>query len=228
MSTSTISTTPPHYQKPRTSFGESIANCFKSMFLCCATLDSDDEYDDGPGKPIQIGVPTDFRRHELNLPGLSPELQDRYRRKQQEDAIAMYNDLRPLQSSPSSQFAERPATATRVTYEQFTQPRNAPSPLSPSSRRTSTGQRVVNHARRLSETLTGGMKFSGGGNLLAAREGDVEIRGLMDNSRTELNVPPPSDVVSMKRAGENTMGYKMSEESLDSRDDSAKGGIGKI
>lgn len=190
------------------------------MFLCCGSSDASDDEDEYPRKPLQISSPTNFRRHEINIIGLDPELQDRYRRKQQEDAIAMFNDLRPLQSSPSSQFAERPATATRLTYEQFTQPRAAPSRLS-----LSAGQRVVSHARKLSETLTGSRKHSAGGGLVG--EEDVEMRRLMEGSRTDVSgVAPPSDVGGIKRG--QARGYKMSEESLDSRDDSAKGGIGKF
>ena len=63
---------------------------------------------------------------------------------------------------------------------------------------------------------------------MVVSEGDVEMRGLMDASRTEVNVPVSSDGVGTKRRQVEVRGYKMSDDSLDSGNDSAKGGIGRV
>jgi hypothetical protein len=59
-----------------------------------------------------------------------------YREKQARDAQRVWQHLRPLHSSPSGAFAERPTDAI-PSYEQFTSPRPAPtpgsSPTSPTS-----------------------------------------------------------------------------------------------
>nr|OQO22064.1 hypothetical protein B0A51_09812 [Rachicladosporium sp. CCFEE 5018] len=107
-------------------FGSKIAAFFRS--LNCrggSSADSDSDWDAKPA--LQISAPTNFRREDISIPGLTPEQQSFIRAKAKADAERMYMHLQPLQSSPSTTFAERPAPSLKPTFEQFTTPRAAPS-----------------------------------------------------------------------------------------------------
>lgn len=147
------------------------------------------------------------------------------REKAAEDAKRVWQNLQPLHSSPSGTFAERPATSTMMpTYEQFTQPRPAPSPTTPGRL-----DRVRAHARNFSDTFTKHRTSSGGppyhavsSPTSAEREG-AESRALMGASRTRVGSSEASPVVD---------GSKMSQESWQGTEhshsvdrDSAKAGI---
>jgi len=82
----------------------------------------DQQTDQVPSFP-QSG-PTNFRREDISMPGLSPQQQQEIREKARADAEKMWKGLQPLASSPSTQFAERPMP----TLEQFVEPRKAPVP----------------------------------------------------------------------------------------------------
>ncbi|KXT00496.1 hypothetical protein AC578_4083 [Pseudocercospora eumusae] len=108
-------------------FGESLARFFGVMFCCMSSYDDDVDETHGSDRKLEISAPTDFRREEMDIPGLTEEQSKMYREKQRRDAERMWNHLQPLRSSPSGTFAERPETAY-PTYEAFTQPRAAPKP----------------------------------------------------------------------------------------------------
>ncbi|KAF2217106.1 hypothetical protein CERZMDRAFT_93165 [Cercospora zeae-maydis SCOH1-5] len=118
-----------HPQPAGLTFGQKM----RAMF-CCGEYD--EEYE-SPRRSIQIGMPTDFRREDVNIAGLPDEEAAEIREKSRRDAQRMFHNLRPLSSSPSGTFAERPVQPEFPSYEQFTQPRAAPtpgsSPIHPSS-----------------------------------------------------------------------------------------------
>ncbi|CAK4034899.1 Hypothetical predicted protein [Lecanosticta acicola] len=222
------------------------------MFLCCSSSDFDSEDErnysprsvsTGTGTKLAISAPTDFRREEINIPGMSPEQERFVREKALADAKRMFQNLQPLRSSPSETFVERPATARGmsqpnphpptsppppVTYEQFTTPRAAP------PRPNSYGQRLAAHTRKISDQFrkpsgdrtayTSGAGFRG---RPLSREGDsaVEMRALVDGAGVAGGArSPPMDVNS----GMSPPLGKMSAESdgtWGSELDSAKGGI---
>ncbi|KAI5362900.1 hypothetical protein Slin15195_G102810 [Septoria linicola] len=121
-------------------FGQKMRALF-----CCGEYD--EEYDESPRRSMQISGPTDFRRQDVNIAGLTEEEAAEIREKSRRDAQRMFHNLQPLQSSPSGNFAERPPHAMNAipSYEQFTQPRAAPtpgsSPLSPTSPQFGTNPR---------------------------------------------------------------------------------------
>jgi hypothetical protein len=150
--------------------------------------------------------PTNFRREDISMPGLSPTQQQEIREKARADAERMWKNLQPLASSPSTQFAERPLP----TFEQFVTPRAAPVPmskegLSPSlkspaiatataaavggeaGRRGSSGHNwtgsIRAHSRKISDALSKPLGYEKVGR--TSREGSpYEMRALMDPSRT--------------------------------------------
>jgi hypothetical protein len=123
------------------------------------------------------------------MPGLSPTQQAEIREKARADAARMWQNLQPLASSPSTQFAERPLP----TYEQFVTPRPAPAvPVSkdeaspsPEGRRGSHnwGDSIRAHSRKISDALSKPLGYEKVGR--TSREGSpYEMRALMDPSRT--------------------------------------------
>ncbi|EME78394.1 uncharacterized protein MYCFIDRAFT_216631 [Pseudocercospora fijiensis CIRAD86] len=116
-------------EEPRT-FGESLARFFGVMFCCMSSYDDEVDETHGSDRKLEISAPTNFRREEMDIPGLTEEQSKMYREKQRRDAERMWNHLQPLRSSPSGTFAERPAD-NYPTYEAFTQPRSAPKPGQP-------------------------------------------------------------------------------------------------
>jgi hypothetical protein len=154
--------------------------------------------------PTSQSGPTNFRREDISMPGLSPEQQQEIREKACADAARMWHNLQPLASSPSTQFAERPLP----TFEQFVTPRPAPVPiskegLSPSlkqspavtttavggeaGRRGSSGHNwtgsIRAHSRKISDALRKPLGYEKVGR--TSREGSpYEMRALMDPSRT--------------------------------------------
>jgi hypothetical protein len=153
--------------------------------------------------PTSQSGPTNFRREDISMPGLSPEQQQGIREKARADAARMWHNLQPLASSPSTQFAERPLP----TFEQFVTPCPAPVPmskegLSPSlkqapaiaatnggevGRRGSSGHNwtgsIRAHSRKISDALSKPLGYEKVGR--TSREGSpYEMRALMDPSRT--------------------------------------------
>ncbi|GAB7361750.1 hypothetical protein MBLNU230_g1796t1 [Neophaeotheca triangularis] len=127
-------------------FNQKMGDWFRYILSCC---DKDrEEEDERPA--LQISGPTDFRRHDITLTGLSEEQQRYIREKAIHDAQRMYAHLQPLASSPSTAFAERPA-GTQVSYEDFTTPRAAPAV--PAQRDSVVG-RMRAHSRKISNSLT--------------------------------------------------------------------------
>ena len=124
------------------------------------------------------------------MPGLSPTQQAEIREKARADAARMWQNLQPLASSPSTQFAERPLP----TYEQFVTPRPAPAPTpketgnspSPESGRRGShnwGDSIRAHSRKISDALSKPLGYEKVGR--TSREGSpYEMRALMDPSRT--------------------------------------------
>lgn len=164
---------------------------------------------------LEQSGPTNFRREDISMPGLSPEQQQEIREKARADAEKMWKALQPLASSPSTQFAERPLP----TFEQFVTPRRAPVPgskeddvsnnntnnnNSPGLKQSPTvtvdaetvnGQRVSGghnwsnsirvHSRKISDALSKPLGYDKG--LRNSREGSpYEMRALMDPSRTAV------------------------------------------
>ncbi|PPJ50301.1 hypothetical protein CBER1_06452 [Cercospora berteroae] len=121
-----------HFDHPPPA-GLTFGQKMRAMF-CCGEYDEDYE---SRRRSIQIGVPTDFRREDVNIAGLTEDEATEIREKSARDAQRMFQNLRPLASSPSGTFAERPVQHSFPSYEQFTQPRPAPtpdsSPIHPSS-----------------------------------------------------------------------------------------------
>ena len=161
------------------------------------------------------------------------------------DAGRMYDHLQPLRSSPSGEFASPRATgqdvrATLPSYEQFTTPRSAPSPLRNSGpptlppitgiggRKTSTSMaggapspplmdRVRAHTRKISASLTKPMGYQAMGRGHDEAGQPVEMRALMEPSRT----------LDLEGKGSGERFSFQESEGRRSRDgDSAKGGIG--
>jgi hypothetical protein len=154
--------------------------------------------------PTSQSGPTNFRREDISMPGLSPEQQQEIREKARADAARMWHNLQPLASSPSTQFAERPLP----TFEQFVTPRPAPVPmskegLSPSlkqspavtatavggeaGRRGSSGHSwtgsIRAHSRKISDALSKPLGYEKVGR--TSREGSpYDLRALMNPSRT--------------------------------------------
>ena len=126
------------------------------------------------------------------MPGLSPTQQAEIREKARADAARMWDNLQPLASSPSTQFAQRPLP----TYEQFVTPRAAPVPASkkdeasaspppPEGRRGSHGwgDSIRAHSRKISDALSKPLGYEKVGR--GSREASpYEMRALMDPSRT--------------------------------------------
>ncbi|KAK6426139.1 hypothetical protein LTR95_016162 [Oleoguttula sp. CCFEE 5521] len=173
-------------------FGSKMIAFFRSLNCCGgSSADSDSDWDMKPA--LQISAPTNFRREDISLPGLTPEQQSFIRAKAKADAERMYMHLQPLQSSPSTTFAERPAPSLKPTFEQFTTPRAAPSPglqhastfsglagsrESAGERRGSfggIGERVRAHGRKISEVIGSGKPagYQGLGS-------GIEMTGLME------------------------------------------------
>ncbi|KAK6432620.1 hypothetical protein LTR95_011213 [Oleoguttula sp. CCFEE 5521] len=165
---------------------------FRSLNCCGgSSADSDSDWDSKPA--LQISAPTNFRREDISIPGLTPEQQSFIRAKAKADAERMYMHLQALQSSPSTTFAERPGPSLKPTFEQFTTPRSAPSPglqhastfsglagtrESQGERRGSfggIGERVRAHGRKISEVVGSGKPagYQGLGS-------GVEMKGLME------------------------------------------------
>ena len=129
------------------------------------------------------------------MPGLSPTQQAEIREKARADAARMWQNLQPLASSPSTQFAERPLP----TYEQFVTPRPAPVPgakdtnvnSSPlleavSGRRGSHnwGDSIRAHSRKISDALSKPLGYEKVGRTSREEASAYEMRALMDPSRT--------------------------------------------
>ena len=150
-------------------------------------------------QPLQSG-PTNFRREDISMPGLSPSQQQEILDKARADAAKMWHNLQPLASSPSTQFTERPLP----TFEQFVTPRPAPVPnskdgLSPSIKQSpnavATGENgrrsshnwsdsIRAHSRKISDALSKPLGYEKVG-ARSSREGSpYEMRSLMDPSRT--------------------------------------------
>lgn len=157
------------------------------------------------------------------MPGLSPEVQQQIREKAKSDATRMWHSLQPLASSPSTQFAERPAPQL-PTLEQFVTPRPAPRPVSKESRGSdghhlsagggggggelgsgrrgshNWGDSIRAHSRKISDALSkplGGYEKVG----RSSREGSpYEMRALMDHSRTVVG---SAAQVEAKMSGES-------------------------
>ncbi|KAM0692372.1 hypothetical protein Q7P36_008573 [Cladosporium allicinum] len=102
---------------PPQSFSSKMSSFFRSLNCCGGSADDD-------SRSMIISGPTNFRREDISMPGLSPEQQQEIREKARADAEKMWKGLQPLASSPSTQFAERPLP----TFEQFVTPRRAPVP----------------------------------------------------------------------------------------------------
>ncbi|KAK5134077.1 hypothetical protein LTR08_006967 [Meristemomyces frigidus] len=218
--------------------GAKMGDWFRHVLSCCDRDDEDE--DDRPA--LQISSPTDFRREDISMPGLDAESQRWIREKARLDAGRMYDHLQPLRSSPSADFASkttattttttspRDARATLPSYEHFTTPRAAPSPLreehafvlppivSVTGRRVSEGQgqggavmdRVKAHGRKISATLMGGgMGWQG----VAGQGQPYEMRALMDSRGGEEG----------KGSGES---FSARGSEGDGDRDSAKGGLG--
>ncbi|SMY27414.1 unnamed protein product [Zymoseptoria tritici ST99CH_1A5] len=148
------------------SFGAKLSACFRGMFLCCTGCDGDEGASSdsssggggagarrkGSAKTMIISAPTNFRREEIHIAGLTPEQEHLIRQKASSDAQRQWTSLSPLRSLPPESFAERPvkpkiSSPTQLTspnstddnktmtlsptYEEFTQPRSAPSTPSP-------------------------------------------------------------------------------------------------
>lgn len=108
------------------------------------------------------------------------------REKAKADAERMWHSLRPLASSPSGTFAERPMP----TFEENTTPRPAPAPVPSGGRRGSLREGFENvkaHARKISGAIQGHNKAPpmGMGLSRTSREGSpMEMRSLMDPSKS--------------------------------------------
>lgn len=141
----------------------------------------------------QQSGPTNFRREDISMPGLSPTQQQDIREKARADAARMWNNLQPLASSPSTQFSERPLP----TFEQFVTPRPAPVPASMKDEHSSpspeaaAGRRgshtwsnsIKVHSRKISDALSKPLGYEKVRRV--SREGiPYEMRALMDPSRT--------------------------------------------
>nr|OQO30472.1 hypothetical protein B0A51_02814 [Rachicladosporium sp. CCFEE 5018] len=178
-----------------------VALCARAPFVLrpSGAVENDSDWDAKPA--LQISAPTNFRREDISIPGLTPEQQTFIRAKAKADAERMYMHLQPLQSSPSTNFAERPAPSLKPTFEQFTTPRPAPSPglqhastfsglagsrESTGERRGSfggIGERVRAHGRKISEVV-------GSGKPAGYRElgSGVEMKGLMEAQGGEVRI----------------------------------------
>ncbi|KJY02512.1 hypothetical protein TI39_contig47g00008 [Zymoseptoria brevis] len=140
------------------SFGAKLRACLRGMFLCCTGCDGDEGASSdassgggvgarrkGSAKTMIISAPTNFRREEIHIAGLTPEQEHLIRQKASSDAQRQWTSLSPLRSLPPESFAERPvkpkiSSPTKLTstanenetmtlpptYEEFTQPRSAP------------------------------------------------------------------------------------------------------
>ncbi|GAB7332329.1 hypothetical protein MBLNU13_g04158t1 [Cladosporium sp. NU13] len=164
-----------------------MSSFFRSLNCCGGSADNDEET-----RAIQISGPTNFRREDISMPGLSPTQQAEIREKARADAAKMWHNLQPLASSPSTQFTERPLP----TYEQFVTPRPAPNPVpaskelslsSPEGRRGSHnwGDSIRAHSRKISDALSKPLGYEKVGR--SSREGSpYEMRALMDPDRTAV------------------------------------------
>ncbi|KAK4494882.1 hypothetical protein PRZ48_014238 [Zasmidium cellare] len=161
----------------------------------------------GADEFCQQSEPTNFRREEIRIPGLDPEQERFVREKAQRDAEQLYAHLQPLNSSPSGNFAERPPSSYNAanfpTFEQFTQPRSAPSPHS------SKMDRVMAHGRKLSDNFKNSLGPGNGGgyHAVSSRQGSdsVEMRALMDPSQTAVNGSPRPGVVGTGKMSEDSL-----------------------
>lgn len=192
-----------------TTFSGKMAAFFSSLNCCGGSADDeDDDSSSSSPRTIQIvrpqpspalfpqyqepstnsplqSAPTDFRREDISMPGLSASQQASIREKARLDATRMWHSLQPLASSPSTQFASRPLP----TYEQFVTPRPAPaSPaLGDAGTGTGTGRRgshgwggsIRAHSRKISDALSKPLGYE---KVVGGREGGggLEMRGLMD------------------------------------------------
>ncbi|QIW98815.1 hypothetical protein AMS68_004333 [Peltaster fructicola] len=131
-----------------------------------------------------ISAPTDFRREDVSIPGLTEMQQTFIREVAKEDAKHMYEGLQPLRSSPSSTFTDRPLPP----YEEYASAKPTSSPRSPALsvgggdiRRTSRESRldrVRAHSRKISDALTkplGPLGF----NLIDHEDSSPELNPLM-------------------------------------------------
>ncbi|KAM0717173.1 hypothetical protein Q7P37_007025 [Cladosporium fusiforme] len=185
------------------SFASKMNSFFRSLNCCGGSADENDE-----PRAIQISGPTNFRREDISMPGLSPEVQQQIREKAKSDATRMWHSLQPLASSPSTQFAERPLP----TLEQFVTPRLAPTPISkeghsPNNTGGEGGRRgshnwgdsIRAHSRKISDALSKPLGYEKVGR--TSREGSpYEMRALMDPSRTVVG---GAAQVEAKMSGEN-------------------------
>ncbi|WPH04548.1 Hypothetical protein R9X50_00744000 [Acrodontium crateriforme] len=128
-----------------------MGKMFRNIFCFCDRRDGRD----GRRTPLKISAPTDFRRGDITIPGLDPEQQRFIREKAISDAERMWEHLQPLKSSPSTEFAIRPAA--HPSFQAFTRPRGAPG--NGAHRRSISAQvpaamnRIRDHSRKFSNTL---------------------------------------------------------------------------
>ncbi|KAF2162757.1 hypothetical protein M409DRAFT_26995 [Zasmidium cellare ATCC 36951] len=222
--------TQPQIHESRKSFGTKVGECFRRMFSCCAVRD--EEEGEGPRKALVISSPTNFRREEINIPGLNPEQERFVREKALRDAEQLYARLQPLNSSPSGNFAERPPSAYNhapnfPTFEQFTQPRSGPSPHS------SKIDRVMAHGRKLSDNFKNSLGPGGGGggyHAVGSRQGSdsVEMRALMDPSQTAVGGSPRPGIGGTSKMSEDSLSRTTVTEESTGDLDAKKGGDTKL
>ncbi|KAF2483023.1 hypothetical protein BDY17DRAFT_139808 [Neohortaea acidophila] len=181
-------------------FGVRMGDWLRYILSCC----DEDERGEEERPALQISAPTNFRREDISIPGLTAEQQHFLREKAKSDAEKMWPNCQPLRSSPSCQFTS-PAP-TQPTWHNGTAPRsNTTTVLSAlADCRTSGGgwDRVKAHSRKISNSLTkpSGYHHDNAATHAAFDSEDdsrYEMRALMDSRN-------PSTVGDGKLSGERS------------------------
>jgi hypothetical protein len=119
------------------------------------------------------------------MPGLTPQQQYEIREKAHADAERMWNNLQPLASSPSTQFAERPLPI----YKQFVTSRPAPVPDSKESLEAggrnshNWSESIRVHSRKISDALSKPLGYE---KVNGRERSPYEMQALMDPGRAVM------------------------------------------